>query len=94
MQSFLCTNCRREMCNDCREIAEEYQELLKIRTDALHIAEYTVVELKRQLESEKRRADLFEQTAKAGLPQVILAWMDKDISKLIPAQPDANLREE
>ena len=82
-QSFLCGHCKREMCTDCRQIAEEYQELLEARTQALSATRAENERLTRELANEKRRADMFEQVARAGMPNVILAWMDKDITKIL-----------
>jgi hypothetical protein len=84
-QSFLCGNCRREMCDDCREIAEEYQELLEKRTQALSATQEENERLTMELRNTKRRADMFERVAKAGLPNIILAWMDKEINTLLAA---------
>jgi hypothetical protein len=82
-ETFLCGNCKREMCTDCRLMAEEYQMLLEKRTQALIAAQDTNERMTRELVNTKRRADMWEQVSKAGLPDVILAWMDKDINKLL-----------
>jgi hypothetical protein len=71
------------MCTDCRQIAEEYQELLEVRTQALSSAQHQVEQMQLELEREKRRADAFEKIAKIGLPDTIIAWMDKEIGKLL-----------
>ena len=75
---FLCTSCRREMCDDCKNIADEYAELLTLKNRALSSAEHTIKEMKGKLESAKRRAATFERIAKMGMPEVILAWMDSE----------------
>lgn len=85
-QSFLCGNCRREMCDDCREIAEEYQELLQIRTNALQAANYQVEQLRIELENEKRRSAMYEEVAKAGMGPIIGAWIDKEIGQILKSQ--------
>ena len=82
-QSFLCGHCKREMCSDCRQIAEEYQELLEKRTQALGTANHQVESLTRELADMKRRAHMWEQISKAGLPETITAWMDKDIQRIL-----------
>lgn len=81
--SFLCTNCRREMCNDCRQIAEEFDELLKRRTTALAIANDRTERLERELADANRRAAMYEQVSKAGINQIIVAWMDKEIEQIL-----------
>lgn len=81
-QSFLCSACRDGMCNDCLEIAEELEELLKIRTNALQAESARVSKLERELADEKRRSAMYEQVAKAGICEIIGAWMDKEIKKL------------
>jgi hypothetical protein len=71
------------MCEDCRLIAEEYQQLLTARTRALVQAQDEAERLTRELANMKRRADMYEQISKAGMPDVILAWMDKEIDTLL-----------
>lgn len=82
-ESFLCTSCKSCMCDDCREIAEEYQELLENRTRALMIANSNEEQAKRRLETETRRADMFEKIAKAGVGDIIAAWIDKEIKQIL-----------
>jgi len=82
-QSFLCGNCKREMCDDCKNIAEEYQELLELRTTALQSAQHENEQLKNKLSNLQRRADMYEQVSKAGFGDVIGAWMDKEINQLL-----------
>lgn len=78
------------MCRDCRQIAEEYQDLLEARTQALVTAQDRVGEMKRELDREKRRANMYEQVAKAGIPAVIIAWMDQDINQLLAVGEPSN----
>lgn len=72
---FLCTRCRRAMCTDCRQIADEYAELHVLRGRALWQAEQELEKLKRQLADAERRATAYEQVAKMGYPQVIQEWI-------------------
>lgn len=81
--TYLCGACSRLMCETCKSIADEYEYLLKVRTQALITAENHLEEKQRELETMKRRADMFEQISKAGLPDVIRAWMDKEIERLL-----------
>ena len=71
------------MCTDCRQIAEEYQELLEARTRALSSAQDQIEQMQLELAREKRHADAFEKIAKIGLPETIIAWMDKEIDQLL-----------
>ena len=81
--SFLCGNCSRTMCDDCKSTAEEYQELLTIRTRALANAQHELENTQFELEQMKRRVAMYEQVAKAGMPAVIVAWIDKEIGQLV-----------
>lgn len=81
--SFLCGHCSKLMCDDCKSIAEEYQELLARRTNALAATDDELEKTKRELETWKRRAAMFEDVAKAGIPAVIIAWIDKEIGQLV-----------
>lgn len=85
-ESFLCSNCRREMCDDCREIAEEYQTLLKLRTDALMAANARVESLERELASMKSCAAMYKEISQAGIGKIISAWMDKEIGRLLKGE--------
>jgi hypothetical protein len=73
---FLCTPCRREMCADCRGIADEYAELLSNRTQALGQADWKLREAERKAEEAESRAASYKQIVELGLPPVTLAWMD------------------
>ena len=81
--SFLHQSCKQRMCTDCVEIAEEYEELLSGRTSALQTANAEVETLLRELRDVKRRSDVYESVSKAGINQIIAAWMDKEIGALL-----------
>jgi len=81
--SFLCGNCNRVMCEDCKSIAEEYEHLLQIRTRELIAAQDRLEEKQIELDVMKRRADMFEKISKCAIPEVIIAWIDKDINQLL-----------
>lgn len=81
--SFLCGNCSRTMCEDCKSTAEEYQELLVIRTRALANAQHDLEKAQFELKLMKSRAAMFEDVARAGIPAVIIAWIDKEIGQLV-----------
>lgn len=87
-QSFLCGSCRTAMCADCRQIAEEYHELLGKRTEALVAAQQQVEELEGELRRQKMRADMWEKITRQGLPALITAWMDKDVVPLLKGVGD------
>ncbi len=83
IESFLHERCKENMCEDCVQIAEEYQELLELRTRALQVANYNEAQAKKELAQEKRRADMYEEISKAGMGEIISAWMDKEIKQLL-----------
>ncbi len=84
--SFLCQNCKDGMCEDCISIAEEYQNLLEMRTNALVVANYQVEQLSKAIEKEQRKSAMYENVAKAGFADVICAWMDLEISQLLDSE--------
>ena len=75
--NFLCTSCRRELCDDCKSIADEYAELLTLKNRALGNADHEIEELKTQLDAAKRQSAMWEQLSKMGMPEIILKWMDE-----------------
>ena len=75
--NFLCRPCREGMCNDCLEIADEYVELLQLRTNALQVANYQVEKLTEEFNSLKRKAAMWEELSKMGMPEIIIKWMDE-----------------
>lgn len=81
--SFLHSNCKAGMCNDCVSIAEEYEHLLNLRTNALQTAEHKLEQALRDLEKEKRLHAMYEEVSKAGIGDIIAAWMDREIGKII-----------
>ena len=80
---FLCGYCRPNMCEDCVNIADEYAELLKMRTNALLTAEHENGRLKLELAAANRRAQMYEEVAHAGVSEIIFAWMDKEIKQIL-----------
>jgi len=74
--NFLCGNCRNVLCDDCRDIADEYAELLIMRSNALSTANYEIEKLKADLSFTKRQAAMWEELSKMGMPEIILKWMD------------------
>ena len=71
------------MCYDCKNIAEEYQELLEARTRVLSSANSEVETLQAEVARWKRRAEMYEECAKAGVGDIIAAWMDKEIGRIL-----------
>lgn len=88
-QSFLCGNCRSAMCSDCQQIAEEYQELYERQKHELSRLLHQVGEWQIKYQNAERRAQMFEEVAKAGIPAVIVAWMDKEIGQLLSVREAA-----
>ena len=74
--NFLCSSCRRDMCDDCKEIADEYAELLALRSNALNTANYKLETLTKEFESFKRKAAIWEELSKMGMSEIITKWMD------------------
>jgi hypothetical protein len=68
------------MCPDCRQIADEYQELLTARTRALYSANEERDRAIEAAKREKRRADDLDAILRIGLDPLILAWMDSQTS--------------
>jgi glutaredoxin-related protein len=75
-QSFLCPRCKKVMCQDCINIAEEYQELHDRRKFELIRLQEENAELKRKLALAEQRAADYERVAKLGYPEVIQSWID------------------
>lgn len=79
--SFLCTQCRRCMCNDCKRIADEYAELLGMRNRALYQADQEMERMKRELEIAQRRQQGAEEVAKMGYSKIMLGYLDSLIEQ-------------
>lgn len=74
--TFLCTQCHQLMCQDCREIADEYQVLLGNNRRYLAAADTKIRDLQDQLKLAQSSAKDWERFAKLGYPEVIIQWMD------------------
>lgn len=83
MSLFLCARCKSVMCEDCISIAEEYQMLEQNRKQALVVANDKVEKLQLECDKWKRRAEMFEDVAKAGVGDIISAWMDNNFARLL-----------
>lgn len=77
--SFICGVCKTLMCEDCRLIAEEYEQLLTTFKRANSAGSERVKQLERELTEVKRQAAMWESQAKTGLPDVISAWIDSQM---------------
>lgn len=73
---FLCTQCKRSLCPDCKEIESEYEELLQHYKQQNSNLSAKVEKVQRELDAMRRRAESFESVAKLGYPEVITKWMD------------------
>jgi hypothetical protein len=71
------------MCEDCISIAEEYQQLENMRKLSMMQTEDELEKMKAELATWKRRAEMYQEVARAGLPDIIGAWMDKSIDLLL-----------
>lgn len=78
---MLCTRCRRAMCKDCRQIADEYEELLRNWKAANSWLSGDVERLQRDLERERKKAVFWEEMSKLGLPEVLQRWMDAEATR-------------
>jgi len=87
MQSFLCTRCKAVMCEDCVNIAEEYQELETLRKNAMIEQDYEMQKLRRELDRAERKAKMYEEVSKAGMHETVCAWIDKEINQLLDVTP-------
>lgn len=85
-QSFLHESCKAGMCNDCIDIAEEYQELELNRKRALAVANDKLEKAIAERNNWKRQAEMYEQVARAGVGDIIAAWIDKEIKSLVGAK--------
>lgn len=76
---FLCNSCHRNLCNDCREISDEYAELFALRTQALATTESTLSKQSEELRSVKRQLVEWQRMAKLGYAEVLAEWMDSQV---------------
>lgn len=67
--------CMAVICDDCREIAEEYAELSARRGLALFAADEQIAELKREVERQTDLAQMWEDNLKIGYPEIMRAWL-------------------
>lgn len=79
--SHLCTRCKALMCPDCREIAEEYEELLSNWKHANLALEQRIEEKGIELALIEARANDWEKLAKLGYPEMIQRWMDSQVGE-------------
>lgn len=79
--NFLCSSCLSVMCSDCKEIASEYDELLRLRNGRIFELSLELEKVKRELASSNRLRDEFEKIAKIGLPGIIQNWIDSQIGE-------------
>lgn len=83
MQSFLHERCKANMCEDCIDLAEEYQELHEIRRREIIRVDEENERIKAEFAQLKRKAEMWEQMARAGLPDIIEAWVAREITRII-----------
>ena len=82
-QSFLHERCKTNMCEDCITLAEEYQEIeVRRRAKIIRLDEENE-RLKARFDKLERRAFVWEEVARAGLPDIIEAWVAKKIDRII-----------
>ena len=83
MSGFLCTYCRAAMCEDCVSIADEHQYLYEQRKMALARAEYKYESLEKEIAKVRRELEMYKEVSKAGVGDIISAWIDKEIEQLL-----------
>jgi predicted DNA-binding WGR domain protein len=81
--SFICRQCKDLMCDDCRSISEEYEQLLTNYKRENAEGSARVKQLERELESANRRSAMWEEQAKLGYPDVVKAWIDAQVKERI-----------
>ena len=74
--SFLCGHCKRAMCADCEQIAEEYQELYENQKLSLSQMEWRMKQAEEEAAKQKRRAESLDAVLKCGIHPLMLAWVD------------------
>lgn len=83
MTSFLHERCKATMCQDCIDLAEEYQQLHEIRRREIIRVDEENERIKAQFAKLERQAIVWEEIARAGLPDIIEAWAAKEIDRII-----------
>jgi len=78
------------MCEDCQSMIAEFEELLDNIRILLKTTEDELIELKRKNELLEYKANSYKQVAKAGIPDIIGAWLDKEIDTLITNKTKVN----
>ena len=71
------------MYQDCINIAEEYQELYERQKRALMSAESERERLTREMAALTRRAAMYEEVSRSGIPDIVAAWMDDKIEQVL-----------
>jgi hypothetical protein len=82
-QSFLHERCKANMCQDCIDLAEEYQILDERRRAEMIQLDEEIEAYRAKLRELKTSADLWEQIARTGLPALIEAWAAEEIDRII-----------
>jgi len=90
---FLCGQCRDVLCDDCANIAAEYEYLYGRRTLELQAANDRVDAFEHKIRELERDVEMWQSVAKAGLPTVIQAWMDAEMAKARKAGRESMRRE-
>lgn len=73
--SFLCRTCAAVMCDDCRAIAEEYQQLYQRQRSALVMSDDRSLALRAENERLKRDLAEYRRLIEVGQPPLFVAWM-------------------
>jgi hypothetical protein len=74
--SFFCGNCAAFVCDDCRLIAEEWEELAKNRARAVMRLEEELKKAKQDLAFANNRAGDFERMMLLGQNALLAAWIN------------------
>jgi hypothetical protein len=73
--SFLCRTCATVMCDDCRGVAEEYQQLYQQQRAYLVRADDVVLRLRAENERLQRQAADYRRLLEVGQHHLFVAWM-------------------
>ena len=83
IQSFLHERCKANMCEDCIALAEEYQKIEEMRRAEMIRLDEENECLKADFATLNRKAESWQQIARAGLTDIIEAWAANEIDGII-----------
>lgn len=72
---FLCTSCEKCLCNDCRNIADEYPELLNNHKRAARLLEIDLAKANEQITHLQAKVQMYKEISEMGLRGPVLTWI-------------------